>query len=227
MQAVILAAGRGTRMKDLTDNVPKPMLKIKGRPILEYKLTALPPEIKEIVFVVGYKKSRIEEHFGSEFQGRKIRYAIQENLNGTGGAIHTARDMLGDKFMVMMGDDLYHPKDIREILANDLAILSAESDNPQNFGVFKINDDGHLLEILEKPQNPPTNLINAGLYILNKNFFDYDLVPVSGTEFGLPQTMAKMAKDHPIKIVKARAWHPIGNPDELKEAEKVLDKFMR
>ncbi len=225
MQAVILAAGRGTRMKNLTDNVPKPMLKVKGRPILEYKLMALPREIDEVIFIVGYKKGQIEEYFGSEFQGKKIRYIVQDELNGTGGAIHLTKDIIKGKFLVMMGDDIYHPEDIKDILKNDLAVLVLEVDDPSQFGIIKTDNDGRLVDIIERPHNSETSLVCAGLYVLDKNFFKYELVPISDKEFGLPQTIVKMVKDYPVKIVKARAWHPIGNPDELGEAEKVLDKF--
>ncbi|KKP58969.1 MAG: Nucleotidyl transferase [Candidatus Moranbacteria bacterium GW2011_GWF1_34_10] len=225
MQVVILAAGRGTRMKNLTDEIPKPMLKIKGKPILEYKLNALPDEVDEIIFIVGYRRGKIEEYFGDNFKGKKIRYVVQENLNGTGGAILLAKNLVGDKFLVMMGDDLYHPDDIKNILSYDNAILASKVENPSQFGVFKIDENGNLLEIVEKPINPPSNLINTGLYALTKDFFNYDLVPISEKEFGLPQTLAKMAKDFPVKIIQTNKWHPIGNPEELEEAEKKLKIF--
>lgn len=225
MQAVILAAGRGTRMKNLTDEIPKPMLKIKNKPILEYKLDALPDEIDEIIFVVGYRKGKIEEYLGDNFKGKKIVYVVQENLNGTGGAVQLVKDLVGDKFLVMMGDDLYHKEDIKNILQYDGAILASIVDNPSQFGVFKIDKNGNLLEIVEKPVDPPSNLINTGLYALTKDFFNYELVPISETEFGLPQTLVKMAKDFPIKIVKTERWQPIGNPEELKEAGNKLAMF--
>lgn len=227
MQAVILAAGRGTRMKDLTDNVPKPMLKVKGKPILEYKLMALPEEIDEVIFIVGYKKGKIEEYFGQEFQGKKIRYVIQEELNGTGGAIHLVKDFIGEKFLVMMGDDIYHPEDMKDILKYDMAILVYEVEDPSQFGIIKTDSEDNLLEIVERPHNSESNLVNTGLYVLNRKFFDYDLVLGDKGEYWLPQTMVKMVKDYPIKIVKARAWHPIGNPDELSRAEETLDKFFK
>lgn len=225
MQVVILAAGRGTRMRNLTDEIPKPMLKIKNKPILEYKLDALPDEIDEIIFVVGYRRGKIEEYFGDNFKGKKITYVVQENLNGTGGAVQSVKDLVGDKFLVMMGDDLYHKEDIKNILQYDRAILASISDNPTQFGVFKIDKNGNLLEIVEKPVDPPSNLINTGLYVLTKDFFNYNLVPISETEFGLPQTLVKMAKDFPIKIVKTERWQPIGNPEELEQAGNKLEMF--
>lgn len=227
MQIIILAAGRGTRMKELTDEIPKPMLKIKNKPILEYKLETLPQEITEVIFVVGYKGSKIEEYFGNEFDGRKISYVIQENLNGTGGALWLVKDLVEEKFIVMMGDDLYYPDDVLKLIKYDRAILACETDSPSQFGVFKIDKDENLLEIIEKPINPVGNLINTGLYVLTKNFFDYELVAISETEFGLPQTIVKMAKDLPVKIVKTDKWQPIGNPQDLKQAHKLLKTFFR
>lgn len=226
MQVVILAAGRGKRMGDLTTSETKPMLRIKGKPILEHKIKILPKKIKEIVFVVGYRSTNIISYFKRYYNGRKIIYVFQENLNGTGGALHLAKSILRDKFMVMMGDDLYSKKDLNKLLKHDLGILGYEVDDPSKFGVIKMNKKGHMTDVIEKPKNMKKALANTGVYILNRNFFNYDLVSIGNGEFGLPQTMAKMARDHKIKVEKAEHWHPIGNPDDLKKAEKVLHQFV-
>lgn len=226
MQVVILAAGRGKRMKDLTNGVPKPMLKIKGKPILEYKINALPKEIKEIVFVVGYYGEHIMNHFKRYFNGRKVTYVFQTDLNGTGGALFLARSVLKDKFLVMMGDDLYHKKDIRALIKHDLAVLGREVEDVSKFGIIKTNQKGHMVEIVEKPKRSKDRLANTGVYVITKKIFNYDLVPIGGGEFGLPQTLAKMAKDHAVKVEKATVWHAIGNPDDLKEAEGIINKFI-
>jgi NDP-sugar pyrophosphorylase family protein len=227
MQAVILAAGRGKRMLHLTDNVPKPMLKINGKPLLEHKIEALPKEIDEIIFVIGYCGEYIMNHFGHEFKGKKIRYIFQKDLNGTGGAIHLARMFLEDKFMVVYGDDLYRKKDLQKLTKHGLAVLAREVDDTSRFGIIKTDRKGNLLEIVEKPKRSKEKLAVVGIFMLNKKFFDYDLVSVGNGEFGLPQTLATMAKDYPIKIVKATMWHPIGNPEDLKAAEQVIDKFVK
>lgn len=226
MQAVILAAGRGKRMKGLTRATTKPMLKIKGKPLLEHKINALPKKVKEVVFVVGYHCEHILKHFKRYYNGKKIIYVFQHNLNGTGGALHQARCVLKDRFLVMMGDDLYHKKDISDLLKNDLAILGYEVDDPSLFGVIKTDSKGRMIDVIEKPKNSRHKLANTGMYILNKKFFDYDLVPIGNGEFGLPQTMAQMARDYEIKVEKARAWHPIGRPEDLKKAEEILHQFL-
>jgi len=91
---VILAAGRGTRMNHLCNNCPKPMLAIQGKPKLEYTLDTLPENVDEVIFIVGYLKRIIQDHFGSEYKGKKIRYVEQKELNGTGGAIHLVKNMI-------------------------------------------------------------------------------------------------------------------------------------
>ena len=110
MQALILAAGRGTRMQDLTNEVPKPMLTVHGKTLLARKLEVLPPQIDEVIFIVGYQGDLIREAFGSEYNGRRISYVEQETLNGTMGAVTLAKPYITGKFIVMMGDDLYGRK---------------------------------------------------------------------------------------------------------------------
>src|SRR3989344_405602 len=107
MQAVILAAGLGTRMGALTRNTPKPLLKIQDRTLLEHNLTAMPDEIDEVVLVVGYLDDQIRNFVGKEFLGKKITYVHQEKLRGTGHALSMCKGVLQDRFLVMNGDDLY------------------------------------------------------------------------------------------------------------------------
>ena len=225
MQAVILAAGRGKRMGNLTQATTKPMLKIKGKPILEHKIKMLPKEIDEIIFIIGYCGDDILRHFKHYFSGHRMVYVFQGAINGTGGALHLARSVLRDKFMVMMGDDLYLRKDLARMAKHDLAILGYEVEDPSQFGIIKTNKNGHMVDVVEKPKKSKDKLANVGVYVMNKKFFEYDLVSIGNGEFGLPQTFAKMARDHKVKVEKATAWHPIGSPDDLKAAEKVLHKF--
>jgi NDP-sugar pyrophosphorylase family protein len=226
MQAVILAAGRGKRMKNLTDEIPKPMLKLKGKPILEHKINMLPKEIDEIIIVIGYCGDHIIRHFKRYFAGRRIIYVYQDKMNGTGGALHLAKSVLRDRFLVIMGDDLYHKKDLKRMLRHDLAILGHEVEDVTKFGIIKTNKNGYMIEVVEKPKKSKDKLASTAVYMLNKKFFDYDLVPIGGGEFGLPQTFAKMAKEYKIKVEKATMWHAIGSPEDLKSAEKVLHKFL-
>lgn len=112
MQAVILAAGVGIRMRPLTETVPKPLLKVAGKPLIEYTLAALPNEIDEVIIVIGYLGEQIIKHFGESFDGKKIRYVKQKNLEGTARALFEAREFITDRFLVLMSDDIYSKNDI-------------------------------------------------------------------------------------------------------------------
>mgnify|MGYP001607397741 FL=1 len=226
MQAIILAAGRGTRMGELTKEIPKPMLKIKNKPILEYKLNALPEEITEVIFVIGYLGDAIKNYFGDFYNGRKIRYVIQEDINGSGAAVHLAKDILKDRFLVMMGDDLYHKNDLKKIIKHNLAVLAREVEDPSHFGIIEVDSNGNLINIIEKPKESKNKLVNIGVYMLNKKFFDYDMAYTDSGETNLPLTIAKMSAYHTIKIEKASHWFAIGYPEDLKKAEKIIYKFI-
>src|SRR3989344_8278550 len=99
MQAVMLAAGRGPRMVALTGEVPKPMLPVEGRPLLEYKLDALPDEIDEVILVIGYQGGVIRKHFGERYGNKRIQYVEQKELNGTAGARWSAPSPFHDRFL--------------------------------------------------------------------------------------------------------------------------------
>ena len=100
MQAVILAAGKGTRLKPLTDSIPKSLIEVNGSPIIEQTLKALPSSVHEIFIVVGHLKEKIKEHLGNEWDGKKIYYIEQDELDGTGSALHLVTSRLHEKFIV-------------------------------------------------------------------------------------------------------------------------------
>lgn len=213
-------------MKKLSKNTNKTMLKVGGKSILEHKLDALPKKVSEVIFIVGYRCEHIMSHFGRYFNGRKITYVYQHNITGTGGAVHLARSIIRDKFLVLMGDDLYHKKDLEEIVKHDLAVLAYEVENPRLFGIIKTDEKGRLIDVIEKPKRSSSRLAVVGAYVLDKKFFNYELVSIGGGEFGLPQTIAKMARDYKVKVIKARAWHPVGTPEQLQKAEEIIDTFI-
>ncbi len=225
MQAVILAAGEGVRLRPLTNDVPKCLLKVGKATILENTLSQLPQEIDEVILVVGRLKKKIKDYIGSFFGGRRIRYIEQEDRRGTGHALFVSRDVLrNEKFLVLMGDDLYIRKDIENSLTHGLSILAHKLESPERFGVLKV-ENGILKDIIESPKIAVGSLVNCGLYVLDKRIFNYELVPISETEFGLPQTIVKMAKDHPIHIETASFWLPINTLQDLKRADKYLKKI--
>ncbi len=213
-------------MKNLTDDVPKNMLKVKGRPILAWKLEALPAEIDEVIFIIGYLGQQIKDYFGNSYDDKKISYVVQEKLNGSGGALHLVKGLVKNDFLVMNGDDLYLKKDVENILKYDLAMLGLEINASDKFGVISFDENGNLKEIIEKGKVVGSALANVGLYKLNKKFFDYPLVSIGNEEFGLPQTLVLMAKDFLVHVEKATDWFAIGDPEQLEKAQEIIDKFI-
>lgn len=229
MKAVILAAGRGTRMKHLTDFTPKPMIHVAGRPILEYTFDALPDEVTEVVVVVGYLQNAIRDYFGEQYKRFTVRYVVDEEINGTGLALmQTAPVLEGEeKFLVLNADDLYDKDDLTELVSHDWGILAAKVDDPTRFGVLKVDDEGKLVEIIEKPQEPPSDMVAAGGYVVGKEYFDEELVQIPGGEYGLPQTLQKMASEGRIAlyVVASKFWVPVGRPEDIPVAEAALKEF--
>lgn len=227
MQAVILAAGRGIRMGELTEHTPKPMLPLLGKPLLEWKLAMLPEAVNEVVIGVHYLHEQIEEYFGTQWNGRKIRYVFLEKIDGTGATLHRMREALDSRFLVTMGDDLYLEEDIRAMLKDELSVLGIETDEAERFGLLKKNEQGNLHSITERPHKETCGVVNTGAYMLDWRFFDYPLVRSSATEFGLPQTLALVGRDHPVRVRMARAWQPIGTPEDIVRGEEFLKKYRR
>jgi len=218
-----LAAGLGTRMGELTKKNPKPLLTIENKTILEHTFAALPKEVFEVVLVVGYLKENIQKYIGNEYEGKKVTYVEQKELLGTGHALSMCKKVLHDKFIVLMGDDLYEKKDLEEMVKHPLCILVREikKDSVEDkYAIAKLNGGGKLSEIIERQKAKSGDLANCGAYVLDKRYFDYSLVLAGNQteEYGLPQTFMQMVKDGAqIDIVRATKWHNVTNPEDLKE----------
>lgn len=212
-------------MGDLTSTSPKPMLSIAGKPILDYKIRNLPGEITEVVLVVGYNHAVVREYFGVTFAGKKITYIHQEVLNGTGAAVHAAQHALQEKFMVIMGDDLYFRDDLTALIRHERALLAYQLDVDGIFGTVKVDAKHRLKDVIERSEAHRGDLVNTGAYMLTKDFFRFPLVSVGNNEFGLPQTMALMAKNLSIEVVLASRWLPVTNPADLSKAERSFHLF--
>lgn len=225
IKAVILAAGRGTRMGKLSEDVPKPMLDAGGANLIEWKILSLPEEISEVVLVVGHLGKQIKKYFGREFAGKKIFYAEQKELNGTAGALFCAKELLvPDFFLVMMGDDLYGREDIKKMIGDGWAMLAKKMDNEGKGAKIVVGGSGVIKEVVENTDLKPGDWSNAGMYFLGSEIFNYPLVPKSpgSLEFGLPQTVAVAVRDVPVKIVPAEQWIQVSSPEDMKKAEEAV-----
>jgi UDP-N-acetylglucosamine diphosphorylase / glucose-1-phosphate thymidylyltransferase / UDP-N-acetylgalactosamine diphosphorylase / glucosamine-1-phosphate N-acetyltransferase / galactosamine-1-phosphate N-acetyltransferase len=228
MQAVILAAGKGTRMRELCHDCPKPMVKLLGKPLLEWRIETLPEGVDEVILVVGYLQEQIRTYFGDEWQGRKITYVNQEALNGTGGAMMLLKPFLRGNVLVTNGDDLYHTQDLEQLVkkaSDGGAVIGMTVNDAEKYGLLEVHADGSLLAITERPHDKQVGVVNTGTYIITGTFFDFPLVPITETEYGLPQTLALVARKYPVAVTEATAWQPVGCPEDIPDAEAFIQKY--
>ncbi len=224
MKAVIFAAGKGKRMGELSEETPKPLLRVLQKSLLEHKLDSLPEQIKEVLIVVGHLKEKIINHLGESYDGRKITYIVQDELLGTAHCLFLCKEhLLGEeKFLVMMGDDIYCKDDMVECLKYDFAILIREVDSVFGKGKVIFDHEGRIKDILEKYPEKTPGFVGTGMYVLTPKIFDYEMVAIPGGEFGLPQTILSAKKDIEIKAVQSRFWLQISAPEDLSIAETFL-----
>jgi len=228
MQAVILAAGRGSRMGELTERTPEPMLLVSGKTLIEHKLELLPDSVDEIIFVVGYRGDVIRKHFGDSYNGKKVFYIEQENpAGGTAQAVWFCKDLLHDKFLVMNGDNIYAADDIAACShAADWAVVVMEGQAVRT-GRVLIDDKNCVVGISENSDHAgEVGNSNTGLYLLDTRLFHYEAIPkaVGSSELGLPQTMLQAVKDIPIHAIPATRWIEIKCTEDIQKAEEILKK---
>lgn len=227
VQAVVLAAGEGTRMRPLTYTRPKVMLPVFNKPILEHLVEELKQAgINDIVFVVGYRDDTIREHFGDGSEwGIKIDYVTQRKQLGTADALRSSSHLLEDRFLMLNGDAIINSKDIENITDNSsMAMGVFKVENPQDFGVVELNGN-NITGIIEKPEEPPNNLINAGIYCFNQDILKaIDDTPKSKRgEYEITDSIELLLKDgHELKAKEISTWIDVGYPWDLLDANEHM-----
>jgi len=182
MKAILLAGGKGTRLRPLTIHTPKPIVPIFNRAFLHYQIDLLKqvPEIDEVILSLNYQPRRIEEMFGDGADvGIKIRYVVEPAPLGTAGAVKYAGDKLTESVVVFNGDvmtqlDLAAVIRMHRERRARATIVLTPVDNPSAYGLVETHSDGNIKRFLEKPapDQITTNLINAGIYVLEPDTFD-------------------------------------------------------
>lgn len=191
-QAIVLAAGEGQRLRPFTITRPKTMLSIADKPILQYVIESLAFNgIRNIVIIIGYRKEQIFDYMGSgEDFGVEITYLNQEAQLGTAHALHQAVGIADDAFLVISGDNLIEPGTITHFInASTPAMLVKRVSNPVRYGVVSIRDD-KVIEIVEKPREAGSNLVNTGIYAFTRDVFQY-----TESILDIPDVLNQMIED--------------------------------
>ncbi len=226
MQAVILAAGKGSRIYPFSLEKPKPLIEIANKPVLVHNLDQLLGIVDEVILIVGYKKDQIMEYLGDRYQNIKIKYVVQEEALGTGHAVALAEKHITGPFLVMNGDDLFSRKDIKNVVQFDNCILLAPKEDTSAFGVVEVKD-GLVVDFVEKPQEGETtsNLVNTGLYCFTPYIFPIlKLLPKSARgEYEVTDAVKHIASLGKMHYQELQGfWLPVGYPWHILEANELL-----
>ena len=223
MQCVILAAGKGTRLRPLTDNCPKPLVKVAGQTLLDHIVSSIPSAVDELIIVTGYLEEQIRAHCGTEFHGKKVTYVHQAEQKGTAHALWLCKDLLKGRFLFMFADDLHGANDIARATSYTRSMLTLTTNTPEKFGIVVRHPDGTLAQIVEKPEHPPSNLASTGVMVLDDHLFEFDpYAKENNGEYFLTDVLQEYAKQYPIAVVEQQLWIPIGYPEDIVYAEKIL-----
>lgn len=222
MQTVILAAGRGTRMRPLTDAMPKPMLPVGDRPLVEHVAGAtVAAGATELIFVTGYRGDTVRGHFGDRYRDVPVTYVEQDEQRGTADAVRAARPHLtGEHFAVVNGDLLVEPDALGPLYRSPPAVGATEVADPSAYGVLELGTDGSIANLVEKPDDPPTTLANAGAYMLPAAALEIlsDIPPSTRGEYELTDVVNRLTASHALTPVRFDRWLDVGRPWELLEA---------
>ena len=223
MKALVLAAGDGKRLRPLTEDRPKPMIFLNGKPLLEYILNELPDAITDLIIIVGYKGEKIREYFGTEWKGKSITYIEQKERLGTAHAVHMAKEyLLQEKFFLLNADDIGDKESFEKGLQYDYCLFVNEHEDPTRFGVVELNEDGTLKKITEKPAQPATNLVSTGTMVLSPGIFDIPLVRHPNGEHYIVDSLSGIQKLQPIQVIRQKSWITVTFPEDIEKTEALL-----
>ena len=234
MDAVILAAGQGTRLRPLTDDKPKGMVEVDGKPILTHcfdQLIELGAD--ELYVVVGYKKQNIINYYEDEYRGVPITYTHQREQNGLAHALLTVEEHIADDFMLMLGDNIFQAN-LQDVINRqreeraDAAFLVEEVpwDEASRYGVCDTNKYGEITEVIEKPEDPPSNLVMTGFYTFTPAIFHacHLVQPSNRGEYEISDAIDLLLHSgRTIDAIRMDGWrNDIGYPEDRDEAEERL-----
>lgn len=172
MQAVMLVAGKSTRTYPLTLTRPKPMLPVANKTIIEHNLEQLKGLVSEVILIVGYRKDMISDFLGDQWEDIKITYREQKEQLGTGHAVLQVESHIKDQFLVLNGDDIYAHEDMQNLIELKSGALVKHVDNPSQYGVYQVDENNRVIDLVEKPKEFIGTLTNIGCYLFKPEFFD-------------------------------------------------------
>lgn len=239
MKAVVLAAGRGTRLGKLTENCPKPMVVVEGMPIVEYIMKGIiDAGIKDFILITKYLSEKVKEYFGDGSKwGINIEYVDQDDRYGTGIALLMSKELAkGEDILMCYGDCLMERKAYKEAvdLFNTKDVFAVEAlnyvDDPWQGSAIMYDENDIITEMIEKPEKGtiPSHWNSAGLFVFKNEVYKYveELQPSVRGEYELPEAVNKMIADGK-KIFAYRLdgdWCDMGRPEDIPFAAELIKR---
>ena len=209
-------------MRPLTETVPKPMLPVADRPLVAHTVdAAVDAGAEELVFVVGYEADAVREHFGSEYRGVPVEYAVQEEQLGTAHAVDAATEYLDGDFVVLNGDDLYDERSIQALFDTCPALGAYQVEDPRPYGVFSLEGD-RVVDVVEKPEDPPSDRVNVGAYHFPAEAREWvgEVALSERGEYEITDVVERLVAEREVRAVPVERWMGVGRPWELLEANE-------
>jgi len=234
-RAVILAAGRGTRMRELTNDVPKPMIEVRGKPVLQHIVEGLRDGgVRRLLIIVGYHSETVQNFFGDgQRHNVDIEYATQTVQDGTGRVVELARNFTGESpFILSYGDILISPENYERVVnlpdVCEAIITVTRGEDMSKGGAVFVNEQMELVDLREKPRpgEPTSPWYNAGLYAFRRSIFEFiaKLKPSPRGEYELTDAIRDLA--HSGKTVHALEltgeWADVRDPEVLARLNQEL-----
>lgn len=220
MDAIVLAAGLGTRLRPHTLTTPKPLLPVRGRPILDWTLTALQPIVERVVVVTHYLHEQVESFLDQQSHFKNWSTVYQATPRGTGDALMACRDAVrSDRFFVLNGDDLYAGGDLKRLSEYAQGLLVHPVDEPWRFGITFLRPDNTLERLVEKPDLTGRQMANIGAYLFPREALKFELPLSARGEYEITDVVSQLAARGAFHAVEATTWLPIGNEEQWRAAE--------
>ncbi|HEY3285581.1 MAG TPA: nucleotidyltransferase family protein [Gemmatimonadaceae bacterium] len=232
MKVIIPLAGKGTRLRPHTHTVPKPMLKVAGKPVMDYVLDDVRRlgDVTEVIYITGHLKETVEAHARAAYADMPARFIEQKVQDGTAGAVALAKAFVQEPVLIIFVDTIFDADlGVIKTSPDDGIIWTKEVEDYQRFGVVVTDANGHMTKIIEKPKTPVSKRANIGLYYIHdwKLLFEgIDQVltaPKNQGEYYLTDAFQYMI-DHgaKLKVLDVHGWYDAGKIDTLLDTNRVM-----
>lgn len=230
-KAILVAGGKGSRLYPFTRYTQKTLLPLYNRPVIDYALgTIRRSGITNITIISNEHIGQIAKHVGQSMDGEQIHYVLEEEPKGVAEALNLARSHNQDCRILIYFSDNITTIELGDIISEFSAasappgcvLLAREEESPQAFGVAVLDEDGALIDVVEKPENPPSNLAIGGIYLFDETFWNKldDAVNEHGTGFSISDINRAYISEKNAKIVSVgeETWVGCGTPETLLQA---------